>query len=126
MSKKSGTEEEQGTRLRPVGEGLVHPALVTRQVRALNRGVKRISPARRTASDSLAEAWVAANIPSTEIREIEAVAIDVFGSVELGRQWLEQPNLATYNVPPISLLGSEGGFEHVHQLLMRIEYGNLA
>ena len=126
MSKKTGMEEEHETRLRPVGEGSTHRGLVTRVERVQNRKNLQISRARTAVNHSLAEAWVAANIPSTEIRQIEAVAIDVFGLRELGRRWLEQPNLATHNLAPISLLGSEGGYKHVHQLLMRIESGNLA
>ena len=50
----------------------------------------------------------------------------MFGDATAAMEWLQDPNLATYNKPPISLLGSDEGFEHVKTLLMRIEYGNLA
>ncbi len=59
-------------------------------------------------------------------RRISKHAEDVFGSSEIARRWLQEPNLATDGRPPGALLDSESGYARVKTLLDRIDYGVLA
>jgi len=61
-----------------------------------------------------------------QVAELEALAEQVFGDREVGLRWLREPNLATYNAPPLDLLEGSSGIEQVKNLLLRIEYGVLA
>jgi chaperonin GroES len=61
-----------------------------------------------------------------EVTAIQELATKVFGNKAAGMEWLQEPNIATFDKPPIALLSSNEGFERVKNLLMRIEYGNLA
>ena len=76
--------------------------------------------------DSLSAQWVASHLPSRQIQSIFQRAEDVFGIPEVAGKWLQEPNLATDGQPPITLLGSEGGYARVKTLLDRIDYGVLA
>jgi uncharacterized protein (DUF2384 family) len=53
-------------------------------------------------------------------------AAEVFGSAEIARRWLQEPNLAIDGRPPMELLDSESGYARVRTLLDRIDYGVLA
>ena len=77
-------------------------------------------------SVALEESWVRNRLPASEIAEIQALATRVFDDEEAALVWLQEPNLATNNQPPITLLGTAGGYEHVQNLLLRIQYGILA
>ena len=56
---------------------------------------------------------------------IEMLANKVFGDPQTAKEWLLEPNLATDNRSPLSLLGTNDGFLRVQILLRRIEYGVL-
>jgi putative toxin-antitoxin system antitoxin component (TIGR02293 family) len=60
------------------------------------------------------------------MQSVLELAINVFENESVAREWLNQPNLATDERPPIALLGTEEGFLRVQTLLHRIEYGVLA
>jgi hypothetical protein len=75
---------------------------------------------------SLVQQWIADRVPVDQIREIEALAEQVFGDREAGAKWLSEPYLATDEKAPITLLGDQHGYERVKNLLLRIEYGVLA
>lgn len=49
--------------------------------------------------------------------------IDVLGSHEKARQWLERPNRALGGEPPLSLLDTDIGARQVEAVLGRIEHG---
>jgi len=70
--------------------------------------------------------WVMQNLPRFQIESVLRLAVSVFENEEVAREWLNQPNLATDEKPPIALLGTEEGFLRVQTLLHRIEYGVLA
>jgi uncharacterized protein (DUF2384 family) len=70
--------------------------------------------------------WVSAHLPSEQITRILELTREVFGDTEIAEQWLQEPNLATDNNPPITLLGSDEGYARVKTLLERIDYGVLA
>lgn len=53
-------------------------------------------------------------------------ATDVFGDKAVAERWMETPNLATDDQPPMTLLGSEEGYLRVKTLIDRIDYGVLA
>ncbi len=98
-------------------------------VEARPRYLRTRSPKSKGANeslDSLSRSWIRQNLSSEQIREIQKVATDVFGDSAVALEWLQDPNLATYDKPPISLLGTDDGFTHLKNLLKRIEYGNLA
>lgn len=61
-----------------------------------------------------------------QIEEVTQLANVVFGDYTVATSWLREPNLATDNQSPISLLGTPNGFERVKNLLLRIQYGVLA
>ena len=93
------------------------------------RHLRARNPTSRGANEtleSLSRSWIRQNLPSEQIKEIEKVATEVFGDAAVALEWLQDPNLATYDKPPISLLGTDDGFIHLKNLLKRIEYGNLA
>ena len=70
--------------------------------------------------------WIASNLPADQIGKISALANEVFGDEPVATAWLREPNLAMDNKPPISLLGTQLGFDRVKNLLLRIRYGVLA
>jgi hypothetical protein len=74
----------------------------------------------------LSLAWVEQNLPRAQMQSVLELAINVFENESVAREWLNQPNLATDERPPIALLGTEEGFLRVQTLLHRIEYGVLA
>jgi putative toxin-antitoxin system antitoxin component (TIGR02293 family) len=76
--------------------------------------------------DDLAASWLSMNLPTAQIESVMALAASIFEDRRMAREWLNRPNLATDNKPPIALLGSEEGFLRVTTLLRRIEYGILA
>jgi antitoxin StbD len=61
-----------------------------------------------------------------QIEEVTQLANLVFGDNSVATSWLREPNLATDNQSPISLLGTVDGFDRVKDLLLRIQYGVLA
>ena len=69
--------------------------------------------------------WVKTHAPVNQIREIEALAETVLGDREQASKWLSEPNLATDDKAPITLLGDQRGYDRVKNLLLRIEYGVL-
>lgn len=70
--------------------------------------------------------WIASHLPVEQIQAAIQLADLVFGDHSVATSWLREPNLATDNQSPISLLGTPNGFERVRNLLFRIEYGVLA
>lgn len=50
-------------------------------------------------------------------------AVDVLGSPEKARQWLERPNRALGGEPPLDLLDTDIGSRQVEAVLGRIEHG---
>jgi len=70
--------------------------------------------------------WIQMHLPQTEIEIARELAADVFGDEDLGKNWLLEPNMATDDKPPLSLLGTSGGLERVKNLLLRLQYGVLA
>lgn len=77
-------------------------------------------------STVLLESWVKNRLPASEIAGIKALAVRVFDDEAAAIAWLQEPNLATDSKPPVSLLGTSGGYERVQNLLLRIQYGVLA
>ncbi len=61
-----------------------------------------------------------------QLESILELAAGIFEDENAAKEWLNQPNLATDEKPPIALLGTEAGFLRVQTLLRRIEYGVLA
>ncbi len=76
--------------------------------------------------DDLYSAWIAEKLPKVQIDAAMQLALSVFEDNKVAKDWLNEPNLATDNKPPIALLGTEEGFSRVQTLLHRIEYGVLA
>lgn len=70
--------------------------------------------------------WIQTHLPKDDIESARELATEVFGDEDLGKSWLLEPNLATDDRPPLSLLGTTGGLERVKNLLLRIQYGVLA
>jgi uncharacterized protein (DUF2384 family) len=70
--------------------------------------------------------WIQTHLPKNDIESARELATEVFGDEDLGKSWLLEPNLATDDRPPLSLLGTTGGLERVRNLLLRIQYGVLA
>jgi putative toxin-antitoxin system antitoxin component (TIGR02293 family) len=64
--------------------------------------------------------------PTDQIESVMELAACVFEDQEVAKDWLNEPNLATDNKPPIALLGTKDGLLRVETLLHRIEYGVLA
>ena len=77
-------------------------------------------------SQSLFQKWMEAKVPTVQIGQITALASAVLDDREKAERWLTQPNIATDNRPPLELIGEQGGYERVKDLLFRIEYGALA
>ena len=50
-------------------------------------------------------------------------AREVLGSEEKARLWLHRPNRALGNVPPLTLLATDAGIEHIESVLGRLEHG---
>ncbi len=61
-----------------------------------------------------------------EIAEVTTYGIDVFGSTEKFKLWLETPSFALSNLKPIDLIKDSYGKEIVLGELTRINYGILA
>jgi len=59
------------------------------------------------------------------IAMIEAEAKDVFGSVDLAKRWMLEPNLALGEAP-LSLLDTDAGADEVRKVLSSIAYGGVA
>jgi putative toxin-antitoxin system antitoxin component (TIGR02293 family) len=59
------------------------------------------------------------------IAAVEAEAEDVFGSQDLARSWMLEPNLAL-GEPPLSLLDTDAGAAEVRKVLASIAYGGAA
>jgi hypothetical protein len=64
--------------------------------------------------------------PAEQVKAATSLATDVFEDPAVAEKWLNDPNLATDNLPPLVLLGTPEGFDRVKTLLQRIEYGVLA
>lgn len=64
--------------------------------------------------------------PGHQVSDITQLATDVFEDAAYAVSWLNQPNMATDDRPPIELLRSPKGFKVVENLLLRIRYGVLA
>lgn len=60
-----------------------------------------------------------------EMAEVTNMGLDVFGSMEKFKLWLETPNYALGNLKPIDLLKDSYGKELVISELTRINYGIL-
>lgn len=75
---------------------------------------------------TLINTWISTRLPIGQITEITQLATVVFGDQTVATSWLREPNLATDNQSPISLLGTPNGFERVKNFLLRIQYGVLA
>lgn len=58
-----------------------------------------------------------------ELAEVTAVGLEVFGSMEKFRGWLNTPNYALGNLEPIELLRDSYGKEMVIGELVRINHG---
>jgi putative toxin-antitoxin system antitoxin component (TIGR02293 family) len=86
-------------------------------------GTARYSRRRRRATEAV---WAAENMPTAQIDEVTKLASTIFEDPQFAQAWLNRPNLATDNKPPIALLGNEEGLARVETLLRRIEYGVLA
>jgi putative toxin-antitoxin system antitoxin component (TIGR02293 family) len=56
-------------------------------------------------------------------RDVVVRASEVLGSRAAAQQWLVRPNPALGGRPPLSLLDTSLGWEHVKQVLGRIEHG---
>lgn len=61
-----------------------------------------------------------------EMAEVTNIGVDVFGSMEKFKRWLDTPNFALGNLKPIDLLKDSYGKEMVISELIRINYGVLA
>ena len=61
-----------------------------------------------------------------EMSEVTKLGIDVFGSIDTLKLWLETPNFALGNVKPKDLLKDSYGKELVMAELSRIEFGIFA
>ena len=61
-----------------------------------------------------------------EMAEVTTVGLDVFGSVQKFKLWLETPNYSLGNLKPIELLRDSYGKEMVIGELTRINHGILA
>ena len=85
-----------------------------------------VLPLQSEAIDFLNAAWVEHKLPRAQIEAAMELALSVFEDRDIAKEWLNEPNLATDNKPPIALLGSDEGFSRVQTLLHRIEYGVLA
>ena len=62
----------------------------------------------------------------SRIREMVNLATDIFGSEKVAVDWLNHPNIATDNKPPMALLETKSEGDRVKSLLIRIDYGVLA
>lgn len=60
-----------------------------------------------------------------EMAEVTNIGLDVFGSIEKFKLWLDTPNFALGNIKPIDLLRDSYGKELVISELTRINYGIL-
>ncbi|MFL6446200.1 MAG: antitoxin Xre/MbcA/ParS toxin-binding domain-containing protein [Bryobacteraceae bacterium] len=63
---------------------------------------------------------------ASDIAKIQSLATQVFDDEKSAVAWLHEPNLATDNLPPMSVLGTPDGYKRVQNLLLRIQYGVLA
>ena len=61
-----------------------------------------------------------------EMAEVTNIGLDVFGSMEKFKLWLDTPNYALGNLKPMELLRDSYGKEMVISELTRINYGVLA
>ena len=60
-----------------------------------------------------------------EVDRLSKKGIDIFGTPELFRSWLQQPNTALGDVPPINIINRPYGVELVEDALEAMEYGNI-
>lgn len=59
------------------------------------------------------------------IARVTQRAVDAFGDENQAREWLKRPNRVLQDVPPLELLGTDGGAVLVADELGRIESGDL-
>jgi putative toxin-antitoxin system antitoxin component (TIGR02293 family) len=57
------------------------------------------------------------------LARITSMAIQVLGSVEKTKHWLERPNRALGGEPPLSFLDTDPGARQVEAVLGRVEHG---
>ncbi len=61
-----------------------------------------------------------------EMAEVTQLGLEVFGSMEKLKLWLETPNFALGSLKPLELLKDSYGKEMVTEELTRINYGILS
>jgi Protein of unknown function (DUF2384) len=71
----------------------------------------------------LAIARAVPSLPTEDIGRILAIASAAFDDVEKAGRWLQEPNIQTGNIPPVSLIGTPEGFAVVESVLHQIQYG---
>jgi len=59
------------------------------------------------------------------IARVAQRAVEAFGDENQAREWLKRPNRVLQDVPPLELLGTDGGAVLVAEELGRIESGDL-
>ena len=75
---------------------------------------------------NLAIAWASANLPKAHIESMMKLATDVFEDAHFAEEWLNRPNPATDDKPPIVLVGTANGLKRVDTLINRLAYGIVA
>ena len=63
------------------------------------------------------------SLPSQDMARILAIASAAFDDEEKAGRWLQEPNMQTGNIPPVSLIGTPEGFAVVESVLHQIQYG---
>jgi uncharacterized protein (DUF2384 family) len=58
------------------------------------------------------------------LNEVQALAVETFGSKEMAEKWLHKKNLIL-GVTPISMAESESGLIEVKKILSSISYGGV-
>jgi hypothetical protein len=53
----------------------------------------------------LSATWTSQHLPTSQIEEAMALAVNVFENRQTAEEWLNQPNLATDNKPPVGWNG---------------------
>jgi len=74
----------------------------------------------------LLNSWIQSNLPTGQMNSIVDLATKTFEDAEYANEWLNRPNPATDDKPPIALLGTEHGFKRVETLIQRLAYGIVA
>ena len=64
-----------------------------------------------------------ASLPSENMARILVIASAAFDDEEKAGRWLQDPNIQTANIPPVSLIGTPEGFAVVESVLQQIQYG---